>query len=240
MSVKEVLTNIADVIRAFTGKTDKITLSEMPDEIDKVYQSGVSLGKDEGRQSKREEFWENYYTNRTKNFTNAFYGYGWNDVTFDPIDTIVCQYVCTSMFERTLITDTKVEISFVPINNSQTTTRVFYLAERLKTITKLSVTELVRTFNSWFYGCTKLENIEIGGTIAVDFDIHWSPLTKKSILSIYDHLSTTAILTLTFNLNAVNKAFETSEGANDGSTSDEWKTLINNKPSGVTISLLNA
>jgi hypothetical protein len=36
-------------------------------------------------------------------------------------------------------------------------------------------------------------------------------------------------LTAKFSLKAVNKAFETSEGANDGSTSEEWFTLTESK-----------
>lgn len=59
-------------------------------------------------------------------------------------------------------------------------------------------------------------------------DLHWSTkLSKASILSIFNALSTTATgKSLKISLTAVNNAFETSEGLADGSTSDEWTTLI--------------
>lgn len=55
-------------------------------------------------------------------------------------------------------------------------------------------------------------------------------LTYNSIVNIINTLSTTTSgLTVTLSLVAVNKAFETSENANDGSNSVEWKTLIDTK-----------
>ena len=55
-------------------------------------------------------------------------------------------------------------------------------------------------------------------------------LNKISITSIIDHLSvTTSGLTVTLSNTAVNKAFETSDGANNGSTSTEWLALVATK-----------
>ena len=63
-------------------------------------------------------------------------------------------------------------------------------------------------------------------------------LSKESFVSIINNLSaTTSGLAVTLSLQAVNKAFETSVGANDGSTSAEWKTLENTKTNW-TISLV--
>ena len=77
-------------------------------------------------------------------------------------------------------------------------------------------------------GCTKLEHFIVEGTIGqYGFDVKWSPLDKESLTSIVNALSTTTSgLTVTLSLNAVNKAFETSDGANDGSTSAEWLALV--------------
>lgn len=88
--------------------------------------------------------------------------------------------------------------------------------------------------------CPALENIIIEGTIGQNgFDIHWSTLlSKDSITSIINALSaTTTGLTVTLSLTAVNNAFETSEGAADGSTSEEWTSLAGTK-SNWTISLV--
>ena len=65
----------------------------------------------------------------------------------------------------------------------------------------------------------------IGKTVTFQ---HSKLLSKASIESIISCLSTTSSgQTLTLNKTAVNKAFETSTGANDGSTSAEWNLLIN-------------
>lgn len=82
-----------------------------------------------------------------------------------------------------------------------------------------------------FHNCFALENITIEGTIgkAVDFK-SCSKLSKASITNIMEHLSTTASgKTATFSKTAVNKAFETASGANDGSTSAEWVALKNTR-----------
>lgn len=56
-------------------------------------------------------------------------------------------------------------------------------------------------------------------------------LSRQSIESFINVLSTaTSGLTITFSLEAVNKAYETSTGANDGSTSTEWLALVATKP----------
>lgn len=111
---------------------------------------------------------------------------------------------------------------------------------RAKTVDllKLSATKgaYTATFSDWHY----LENITIEGSIncgGANFS-RATKLTKASITSIINALSTTTSgLAITFSETAVNKAFETAEGANDGSTSAEWNALIAPK-SNWTISLV--
>lgn len=65
----------------------------------------------------------------------------------------------------------------------------------------------------------------------------WTHLNKKSITSIINALSlTTTNLTISLSKESVNRAFETTKGALDGSTSSEWASLIETK-SNWTISL---
>jgi hypothetical protein len=60
------------------------------------------------------------------------------------------------------------------------------------------------------------------------------------LTNIVNALSTTTTgLFVTLRKDAVNKAFETSEGAMDGSTSDEWLALAATKANW-TISLINS
>lgn len=108
------------------------------------------------------------------------------------------------------------------------------------TIEKLILTDNI-TYIGTFYVCDALKNITIEGIIGQNgFDVSWSPLNKDSIISVINALSsTTTGLTVTLRLDAVNTAFETTPGAADGSTSDEWLALAATK-SNWTISLINS
>ena len=85
------------------------------------------------------------------------------------------------------------------------------------------------TFSNTFRDCTKLKDVIMEGTIGQNgFDTHWSTaVSKASIKNIIECLSTTATgLTVTLSKTAVDKAFETSTNAVNGSTSNEWVALI--------------
>lgn len=88
-------------------------------------------------------------------------------------------------------------------------------------------------FMATFYACTNLVKVIFMSEIAVDglaFNF-CSKLNKESIESVFTNLSdTTTGLTVIFSPTSVNKAFETSEGANDGLTSPEWLALVGTKP----------
>lgn len=121
-----------------------------------------------------------------------------------------------------------------PINVSNATniSGMCISCRNLITIDKLTVTENVKWTTTVFQDCEKLENLIIEGIIGQDgFDVHWSTnLSKTSIESIMTAITTTKAITVTFSKTAVDKAFETSEGANDGSTSTEWTTLVDTRP----------
>lgn len=117
---------------------------------------------------------------------------------------------------------------------------IFLSCKKLKTIDKIILPDRAFNYNSWFNGCDALENITIEGIIRSNgFNIKSSSkLSKASITSIINALSsTTSGLSITLSNTAVNKAFETSDGANDGSTSADWNALIAPK-SNWTISLV--
>lgn len=88
------------------------------------------------------------------------------------------------------------------------------------------------TFSSTFSNWQALEDITIGSSICgggANFKAS-TKLTKASITSIINALSTTTSgLAITLSKTAVNNDFETSQGLADGSTSEEWLTLIANK-----------
>lgn len=91
-----------------------------------------------------------------------------------------------------------------------------------------------QTFNNAFLNCPALEEIRISGKFATNISFAQSTkLSKASIQSIYSALiiaGDASQYTLTLSLTAVNKAFETSAGANDGSTSTEWQDLTTSTP----------
>lgn len=101
----------------------------------------------------------------------------------------------------------------------------------LTTIQQLDLTS-GSYINTMFTGCTSLVNLTMTGTIkSSGFNV--SPcvkLSKDSITSVINALSsTTTGKSVTLSKTAVNTAFETSSGAGDGSTSEEWTTLIATK-----------
>ena len=91
--------------------------------------------------------------------------------------------------------------------------------------------------SSAFNGCSALANIEFN-VIPSSLDMHYSPLTKASFTGMIHALhSSVTGKTLTLSVTAVNTAFETTAGAADGSTSQEWADLIATKANW-TISLV--
>lgn len=117
----------------------------------------------------------------------------------------------------------------------------FAWSNKLHTIAKITVDENTQ-FEYTFDALHELKNLTIEGTIGQrGINLQWSTkLSKASIISIITHLSDTASgKSITISKTAVNKGFETSKGAADGSTSEEWVTLITAK-SNWTINLIDA
>ena len=97
-----------------------------------------------------------------------------------------------------------------------------------------------KAFTIAFQNCEALEDVTFTGTMSTNgLDLQYSPkLSRASIESVIDVLSTSVSgRTVTLSADAVNAAFETSEGANDGVSSEAWATLIATK-SNWTISLV--
>lgn len=114
-------------------------------------------------------------------------------------------------------------------NNSATSMAI---QPKTKTIRRIKSKEDLFWSPNCFQFATGLINLEIEGVIGSEFNVEkCESLSKVSITSIVNALSVnTGGFTAKFSLSAVNKAFETSEGANDGSTSAEWATLKATKP----------
>ena len=131
-------------------------------------------------------------------------------------------------FREAFFTDLKVDNVFSDVSILN---YFCYGCSSLVNARTMHVTEKT-SYSTPFGGCSKLEEIRFNGIIGkngLSFKDS-TKLSKTSIESVIEHLSsTTSGLTVTFSRTAVNKAFETSSGAADGSTSTEWTTLVATK-----------
>lgn len=259
------LTAVADAIREKTGGSELLSFPDgMVAEVGAVYEAGEQAGRQAEYDAFWDTFQQNgnrnYY--RYAFGTSGWTG----DNFYPKYDIILkTSYATYAFFNSSQLTIDLVErmndlgIKFVfdnftnaaeifcnsgithlgELDFSAVTTGygAFFGAANLTTIDKLIVSEAT-DFDSVFYACRALENLIIDGTIGQnEFNVRHSPLNKASLTSIINALSdTTTDLTVTLSLTAVNNAFETSEGAADGSTSEEWLALVETK-SNWTISL---
>lgn len=112
----------------------------------------------------------------------------------------------------------------------------FMACGKLHTIAKIRTKEDTVFVDTFAYN-HELQNIAFEGVIGQNIDFKWSTkLSANSIINIIEHLSDTnppagqPKKTLTLSRTAVNKAFEESEGANNGSLSQEWEWYLGYKP----------
>ena len=122
------------------------------------------------------------------------------------------------------------QVGIIDTRSATTLDLCFNSATKLVEIEKLILKDDgSQTVNNILIYCHALKHITVEGVIGKNgFSAAQSTLlTKESITSIINALSTTTSgLTVTVSKTAVNKAFETSAGAKDGSTSAEWLALI--------------
>ena len=195
------------------------------------YDNGKADGIEQGKQAEYDAFWDAFQ----KNGERSFYYYAFagdytdfNDETYNPKYDILANTEGTAtqgLFWKSPITDTK-----VTIYANKSITAAFYSCKNLKTIRKL-VMNKDTTIGTAFYYSPVIEDITIEGEIGKVCDFgSCDKLTKKTIIHLVSVLSDKQADTVTFSKKAVNTAFETTEGLADGSTSEEWLSLVNSKP----------
>lgn len=216
---------------------------------------------EQGKKAEYDKFWDAYQDNGNRSdYQMAFAGYGWNDETFKPKYDINAKDLATG-FRKSRITDLAgalnsqgvklntegctsflqcfqdSRVTHIPEIDARSATNMSYAfySGKLKRIDKVKVSATT-PFNNTFVWET--EYIMLEGEIGQNGFAAVGALPKECLLSIVNCLSTTTSgLSVTLGKNAVNKAFETSEGANDGSNSQEWQTLVDSKKNW-TINLL--
>ena len=244
---------IADKIRDKTGETDLIKPNDFVNKIDDVYESG----KKDAYDTFWDAFQDN--GNRT-DYNYAFCNTYWNETTLKPkYDIIPTSAACmfknnkgikeniSDYFERlgvkldfskcTNLNETFAQPGIVGVGTIDTRScsnigMVFTWNSTIEEIRNLILKDDgSQGINSYcFTGVNNLKTINITGTIGVNVSFPSTVLTRESITSIINALSSTATgKTLTLYRDAVNSAFETSTGAKNGSTSDEWLALTGTK-----------
>ncbi len=164
--------------------------------------------------------------NRTKRL--SFYG----DSEIESIDIYLAQPIinASEMFSYTPNLKT-----MVGLNTSQCTefSRVFYGSGIVSIQEPFDISKA--TGGAYFHPFRDALNLVdirfVLETIKVSIQFGSRVLSGESIQSIFGGLNTEATgNTLTLRQVAVKKAFETSEGANDGDTSETWNALVASKP----------
>lgn len=162
-----------------------------------------------GKQAEYNRFWDAYQENGTRTgYSNAFYN--WRKDAFNPKYPIRCtnsnsaNSTFASFYGKEILVDVEITNAYPGVwtNNANMT---FYNADGLVTITKLILDESV-SFPNTFYNCKALQNITIEGVIGNNLDIHWSPLTHDSLMSVINHLQTKSSGTFTLTLGSANLA----------------------------------
>lgn len=219
------------------------------------YTEGEAAGLADGAEAERVRFMNEYTNNNTRtDFSYAYYGTGWNDDTFY-LPYVIKPQRANYMFEGSRITkpeeikkvdfsgciafvrvfaDSKVtELGVIDASNSVSgfdgLNQTFAMCYLLVKIEKLIFPKTTQSLYG-FIECKSLVDITCEGTAYQSINFQWSPLNKPSIISVFSCLDNTVTgQTATFKQTAVDNAFETSEGAADGSTSEEWLTLVESK-----------
>lgn len=188
----------------------------------KVYDAGYNKGKSEGGGgSFYDDFWDVFqdYGSRTNYYmtfqAGTMYPNGYWDSskgTYNPKYTIKCSsgdYAAQKIYSN----NAGIKSTMVDIDCSQATkmTQTFYDCPYLTDIPKLILNENI-VYSNTFGKTPNLQNITIEGAIGNNIDFTSSTkLSKASIISIINHLSSTAPKesgkTLTLSKTAVNTAF---------------------------------
>lgn len=213
---------------------------------------GYDEGFEEGKEAEKREQWDAKIAGLQKGWTYGFAGKGVNDETFTPYTDIRINsgYNIMNLFAFVGITDLKgimerygvsfdltlgasamnlfsnakcTRIPKLPMGSTTNINTAFDACTDLVSIDEIYAPEITSCTNA-FRNCTSLEELRITSEIKINgLDLHWSPLSKESIESIVEHLSSTMSgLTVTFNASKIAE-IDSAEGGN------WWENLKNTR-----------
>lgn len=254
---KETMKGIADAIRAKDGTTEEIAVTDMAERIGAI-NSGVNYLEE----CVSFRIWSlnvfgtpkvELMLKKAEQLDNAF---SVNSVTTDTegrtnttVEELIihCPNTITAMKhafgQNNFHVDQKLKRITLDFQNKATNwSNAFDNLRALEVIDGVAIDLSYMTGDgyaaSMFWQCIALREVRFSGLLAVSINMrHSVDFSKDSIISLMACCSPEVSgKTLTFNKAAVDKAFETSSDAADGSTSTEWAELIATKPNW-TISL---
>lgn len=259
-------TNIANKIREKAQNNVAYLPSEMPSGIEAVYAAGAEAGKkaehdafwdlyqDYGNKTnydnafggqgwRPDNFKPKYNIRPTKGYMmfRAFGfadGYEYKDMAqhLENLGIVLDFSNCTNLQYAFQLASAR---RIGKINLSKcTSTNSLFAYSTIYEIDEIVFSEITHIDDGMFADCGSLEKVKFSGVITKSgLDMgDCKSLDKASLQSIVNVFSTTASISATLSKAAVDKAFETSAGANDGSTSSEWLALKDTRPN-VTILL---
>lgn len=220
------------------------------------YDEGVAAGK----KAEYDRFWDAYQQNGERtDYKRAFNGTGWTEDNFFPKYSLA-PIDATDMFYNSAIVGDLRDYCELDTSKTTQYTNLFYgsaftaigtlelngayVGNAVYNMPNVESVELivfspavVYVGSSLMRNCPNLKEVRFGGewkyhnASGLNFSIGLNNLSKTSIESLINVLSLEASgLTCTISKVAVDREFETTEGANDGSTSDEWNALVATKP----------
>ncbi len=175
-----------------------------------------------------EAFMNSYLENMeaTGGYAYAFTGGGWSDALYNPARPIVATSTSNYMYAFNWITSTKVPITID--TDGEFNTHIFFTCYGLKTVPSIKVTEKVRTFQSWFFWCPELEEVNftedsvIGSSIAFAQSSKLTNASVQTVINALKDLTGENAQTLTFHATVGGKLTEEQKAA---ITAKNW-TLV--------------
>ena len=205
------------------GLSGKFLPSAFPELILGLSVGDYDSGIEDGKQAEYDRFWDVFQDNgNRRNYWGGFAG--WKDAIFKPKYPIIAS-TCNSMFYRAAIPN----LPIIDLSQASSIANTFDYTSGLTSIEKIILkSNGSQTFTQGFAGCSVLAEVRFEGIIGNNLTMKdCKKLSAASIENIINALSTTASgKNITFSTAAINTAFETSEGAANGSTSTEWAALI--------------
>lgn len=253
--IEELNDDKKSLMSEITGLKIKALLLER--EKKEEYLKGIEAGKEVAYDQFWDLYQDN---GKRVDYSKAFAGLGWTEESFKPkyslngitsasrmfdgtgISNLTSAMIAMEKYldlEGTLRTDymfNQCNVVRVPPLDLRTVTNMeymFYRAEKLEIIDCLTFADdgSQELGSRFFYRCEALKTLNVMGQLGCDVDIRYSPLNHYSIVGLVEHLSPTATgKTVTFSKTHVNKQYETSKDAKNGTTSEAWRAIVALRP----------